>query len=269
MLKRSLHLTENQEEKRMWETKITKVSPNELLFRGYPLDELIGSISYPTGIYLALKGELPTKQEERVINAILVATMDHGVTAPSAVTARTVASCGVPITTALGAGILAVGDHHGGAGEECIKFLKNAFRMQEKDQSLSELAKNVVTEAKKKKQRIPGFGHRFHTDDPRTKKLLHVASEEGISGKFVELAKIIATELTLQSSRPLPLNVDGAIGALLADMGFEAAIGKAFFAISRITGLTAHILEEFAQRPVRTIIPSEAKYTGVEKRKIP
>ena len=218
----------------MWETKITKVSPNELLIRGYPLDELIGSISYAAGIFLALKGELPTPQEEKVINAILVATMDHGVTAPSAVAARTVASCGVPITTAMSAGILAVGDHHGGAGEKCIKFLKKAFKSQTKDESLHELAKKVVTQTKENKQRIPGFGHRFHTDDPRTKKLLEVAAEEGISGKFVELAKLIATELTTQSGRPLPLNVDGAIGALLADMEFEARLGKAFFAISRV-----------------------------------
>ncbi|MHA1978177.1 MAG: citryl-CoA lyase [Candidatus Hodarchaeales archaeon] len=253
----------------MWETKITKVSPNELLIRGYPLDELIGSISYAAGIFLALKGELPTKQEESVINAILVATMDHGVTAPSVVTARTVASCGVPITTAMGAGILAVGDHHGGAGELCIQFLKKAFKSQEKNQSLLELAKKVVTEAKMKKQRIPGFGHRFHTNDPRTTKLLRVASEQGISGKFVELAKLIESELTAHANRSLPLNVDGAIGALLADMGFEAQIGKAFFAISRVTGLTAHILEEYSQRPVRTIIPSEAQYTGKEKRDMP
>ncbi|MHA1512662.1 MAG: citryl-CoA lyase, partial [Candidatus Hodarchaeales archaeon] len=77
-----------------WTTEITKVSPNELLLRGYPLDELIGSISYAAGIFLTIKGFLPSHQEERVINAILVATMDHGVTAPSAVTARTVASCG-------------------------------------------------------------------------------------------------------------------------------------------------------------------------------
>ncbi len=253
----------------MWETKITKVSPNELLMRGYPLNELIGSISYAAGIFLAIKGNLPSPQEEKVINAILVATMDHGVTAPSAVTARTVASCGVPITTAMGAGILAVGDHHGGAGEKCIKFLKSTFEKQETGESLSELAKKVVTIAKTNKQRISGFGHRFHNKDPRTTKLLQVAEEEGISGKYVELAKLIAAELTRQSNQPLPLNVDGAIGALLADMGFESEVGKAFFAISRVTGLTAHILEEFSQRPVRTIIPSEAKYTGEEKRSIP
>ncbi len=75
--------------------------------------------------------------------------------------------------------------------------------------------------------------------------------------------------MTVQYNRQLPLNVDGAIGALLADMGFEARLGKAFFAISRVSGLTAHILEEFSQRPVRTIIPSDAKYTGEEKRQIP
>jgi citrate synthase len=251
---------------RQWETKITKVSPNELLIRGYPLDELIGTISYASGIYLMIRGEMPTPQEEKVINAILVATMDHGVTAPSAVAARTVASCGVPITTAIGAGILAVGDHHGGAGERCIKFLQEALLKKEENQSLPELAKQVVNNTRKQKQRIPGFGHRFHTDDPRTKKLLTLASQEGVRGKYVELAQLIAEELYSQTERKLPLNVDGAIGALLADMGFEAETGKAFFAISRITGLTAHILEEYKERPVRTIIPSRAIYKGEERR---
>ncbi|MCK4849335.1 MAG: citryl-CoA lyase [Candidatus Heimdallarchaeota archaeon] len=249
-----------------WTTEITSVSPNELLIRGYPLDELIGSISYAAGIFLTIKGELPSPQEERVINAILVATMDHGVTAPSAVAARTVASCGVPISTALAAGISAIGDHHGGAGERCINFLAESLQDYNENQSLKNLAKNLVTKKRNQKERIPGFGHRFHTNDPRTVKLLEIAKQEGISGIHVKLASLIAIELTKQSGRELPLNVDGAIGALLADMGFKAQTGKAFFAISRITGLTAHILEEFSERPVRTIIPSKAKYSGPNKR---
>ncbi len=249
-----------------WSTEITKISPNELLIRGYPLDELIGSISYATGIFLTIKGELPSPQEERVINAILVATMDHGTTAPSAVAARTVASCGVPITTAIAAGISAIGDYHGGAGENCMKILNEAIVGYDESKSLENIAKNLVTEKKEQKKRIPGFGHRFHTNDPRTVKLLEVAEQEGISGIHVKLATLIAKELTKQSGRQLPLNVDGAIGALLADLGFEVQTGKAFFAISRITGLTAHILEEYRERPVRTIIPSKAKYSGSIKR---
>ena len=252
-----------------WNTKITKVSPNELLVRGYPLDELIGSISYATGIFLAIKGELPSPQEERVINAILVATMDHGTTAPSAVAARTVASCGVPITTAIAAGISAVGDYHGGAGENCMKLLTKALSKYDNSQSLNGIAKMLVSESRQKKTRLPGFGHRFHTDDPRTKKLLDIAKQEGVSGPHVELAILVAEELSAQSGRKLPLNVDGAIGALLADMNFDNRVGKAFFAISRITGLTAHILEEYSERPVRTIVPSKAKYSGSEKRHLP
>lgn len=249
-----------------WSTEITKISPNELLIRGYPLDELIGSISYATGIFLTIKGELPSPQEERVINAILVATMDHGTTAPSTVAARTVASCGVPITTAIAAGISAIGDYHGGAGENCMKILNEALNDYDESKSLEDIAKNLVIENRNQKRRIPGFGHRFHTNDPRTVKLLEIAKQEGISGIHVKLASLIAEELTKQLDRQLPLNVDGAIGALLADMGFEAQTGKAFFAISRITGLTAHILEEYRERSVRTIIPSKAKYSGPNKR---
>ncbi|MHA2165060.1 MAG: citryl-CoA lyase [Candidatus Hodarchaeales archaeon] len=252
-----------------WKTEITKISPNELLIRGYPLDELIGSISYATGIFLTIKGELPSPQEERVINAILVATMDHGTTAPSAVAARTVASCGVPITTAIAAGISAIGDYHGGAGENCMKLLTEALSNYDEDQSLQDIAKDLVKKKRLKKIRIPGFGHRFHTNDPRTLKLLEIAKDEGISDIHVNLANLIAEELTNQSGRKLPLNVDGAIGALLADMKFENRAGKAFFAISRITGLTAHILEEYRERPVRTVVPSKAKYCGSEKRHLP
>lgn len=249
-----------------WETKITRVRPNELLVRGYRMDDLIGNISYAAGIHLILRGTLPSNAEERVINAILVASMDHGVTAPSAVTARTVASCGVPITTAMAAGILAVGDHHGGAGERCMRFLQKELNV-EREGDLISIAKRAVENARNAKKRIPGFGHRYHTNDPRTKKLLQVAKEAKISGRYVELAQLISEELSRQSGRVLPLNVDGAIGALLADMGFPPELGKAFFAISRITGLTAHILEEITtQRPLRTIIPSDAYYSGSDEK---
>ncbi|WP_455142941.1 citryl-CoA lyase [Candidatus Hodarchaeum mangrovi] len=251
-----------------WETKITKVTPNELLIRGYPLDELIGSITFASGIFLIIRGELPSLREEKVIDAILVSSIDHGVTAPSAVAARTVASCGVPITTAMGTGILAIGDYHGGAGEKCFKFLKETLQKKKNDQSLQNLVATVVQAAREQKIRIPGFGHRYHTKDPRTMKLLKIADQEKISGVYVNLAQLIAKELSYQSQKSLPLNVDGAIGAILADMGFEASTAKAFFAISRIAGLTAHILEEYTQRPVRTIIPSEAKYTGNPKRNL-
>jgi len=251
-----------------WETKITRVKPNELLIRGYRLDDLIGNISYASGIYLMLRGDLPSLSEERIINSILVASMDHGVTAPSAVTARTVASSGVPITTAMAAGILAVGDHHGGAGEKCMRFLQKELKKEEMSNP-AELARSVVERTRKEKIRIPGFGHRFHTNDPRTTKLLQIAKDAKISGKYVEFAQLIAQELSDQSGRSLPLNVDGAIGALLADMGFVPELGKAFFAISRITGLTAHILEEIAtQRPMRTIVPGDSVYSGKSERKI-
>jgi citrate synthase len=252
--------------KKKWETTITKVTPNELLIRGYPLDELIGSISYAAGIYLLLKGDLPSSGEENMINAILVSTMDHGVTAPSAVTARTVASSGVPITTAMGAGILSIGDHHGGAGEMCMKYLRRAFDSTDEEMTIPEIAQKVVTDSRTKKERIPGFGHRFHKADPRTTKLIEIANNENIGGKFLELAQQISIELSTQSGKKLPLNVDGAIGAILGDMGFKADLGKAFFAIARISGITAHILEEFDERPVRTIIPDEARYSGPKKR---
>lgn len=253
-----------------WETKITRIKPNELLVRGYKLDKLINdNISFSTLIYLVLQNRMPNKAEERLFNAILVSSIDHGTTAPSAVTARSVASCGVPVTTAIAAGITAIGDFHGGAGEKCMLILQDALKSVEEEtisnEKFNEIAKTVVTEYRKKKKRIQGFGHRIHTKDPRAMALLKIASEEGLKGKYTKLAIAIQDELNHQTGKTLNLNVDGMIGALLADMGFDPMIAKAIFAISRISGLTAHIHEEVTtQRPMRTIIPKDAVYTGKE-----
>jgi citrate synthase len=149
-----------------------------------------------------------------------------------------------------------------------MRFLQKELNVGS-EVNLATLAKNVVEKTRKDKIRIPGFGHRFHTNDPRTTKLLQIANETKIGGIYVEFAQLIAKELSNQSGRSLPLNVDGAIGALLADMGFAPELGKAFFAISRITGLTAHILEEIStQRPMRTIVPEDSVYSGKSERKL-
>ncbi len=156
-----------------WETSVTKIEPNKIQLRGYPIDELMGKVPFASAVYLALKGELPTPAIGRLMDIMLVSSVDHGATPPSTLTARTVASTGAPLNACIAAGILAINKFHGGAIENCMHFVKEVVKTADSDGiSLEKAALKLVREKREKKQVIHGFGHRVHTQDPRTAKLL-------------------------------------------------------------------------------------------------
>jgi len=254
-----------------WSSKITKVEPNHLVTKGYRQEDLIGNIPYPHVVYLLLKGELPSKEHGKMMDAILTACIDHGVTPPSSMASRVVASGGVPLPTAVAAGVLSIGDAHGGAIEKGAKFLQEGIaRMKEEGKSIDEIAKILVTESRKQKKRILGFGHRVHTADPRTKKLFSLADELKISGDCIALSKAIEKELVGQTGKTLPINVDGAIAAISSDMGFDWRLGKGFFLLGRVAGLTAQVYEEQTeQKPMRKMFDVDCDYDGPDERDIP
>ncbi|EMR74338.1 citrate synthase [Thermoplasmatales archaeon SCGC AB-539-N05] len=254
-----------------WTTKITKVEPNHLVTRGYRQEDLIGNIPYPHVVYLLLKNELPSKEHGRMMDAILTACIDHGVTPPSSIASRTVASGGVPLPTAVAAGILSIGDAHGGAIEKGAEFLQAGVkRMKSEGKTVDEIAKILVRECKEQHKRILGFGHRVHTSDPRTKRLFSLAEELKIAKDHMALSKAIEIELEKSSGKRLPINVDGAIAAIISDMGFDWRLGKGFFLLGRVAGLTAQVYEEQTeQKPMRRMFSIECEYDGQEERDIP
>lgn len=254
-----------------WTTKITKVEPNHLVTRGYRQEDLIGNIPFSHVVYLLLKGELPSKEHGQMMDAVLTACIDHGVTPPSSMASRVVASGGVPLPTAVAAGILSIGDAHGGAIEKGAKFLQEGIaRMKEEGKSINEMAKILVTESREQKKRVLGFGHRVHTSDPRTKRLFSLAEELKIAGDHIALSKAIEKELEVQTDKKLPINVDGAIAAISSDMGFDWRLGKAFFLLGRVAGLTAHVYEEQTeQKPMRKMFTVESEYDGPKERDLP
>jgi citrate synthase len=251
-----------------WSTEITKVEPNRLISRGYRQEDLIGNIPFAHNVYLFLKGELPSKEHGFMMDAILSACIDHGVTPPSSIAARTVASGGVPLPTAVAAGILSIGDAHGGAIEKGAKFFQEGIiRMQNDKLSVSQIAGILVNESRDRKKRILGFGHRVHSSDPRTKRLFEIAEKKGISGDHVALSKAIEESLEKLLVKKLPINVDGAIAAIISDMGFDWRLGKAFFLIGRTVGLTAHVYEEQTKfKPMRKLFDVDHIYDGPEEK---
>src|SRR5262249_56477134 len=106
-----------------WKTALTSIAPNAILIRGYPVDEMMGRLSFADAVYLLLMGELPPPAIGRMLNAVLVSSLDHGVTPPSTLAARNVATSGAPLKDCVAAGILALGPHHGRGVESLIRSL--------------------------------------------------------------------------------------------------------------------------------------------------
>lgn len=253
-----------------WSQPITRIEPNKVVVRGYRIDELMGRVPFSHVVYLTLKGELPTPAQGRVMDALLVSSVDHGATPPSALAARTVASGGAPLTTGIAAGIMTINRHHGGAIEECMRVLLEAVaRKREKGQDALTAARELVEEYRAQKKRIPGYGHRIHTDDPRTRRLFAICEEEGVAGEYIEMGHAIRQAMNTVLGKDLPMNVDGAIAAVLCELGFPPEMGNGLFAISRTVGLTAHVFDEITnQRPMRRISPTAQEYSGPEEREL-
>jgi len=246
-------------------TSITSIAPGKILIRGYDVSELMGRKSFAEMVYLVLKGELPTEAEGRMMDAILSSSLDHGVSPPSSQATRLVVSGGNPLNAAVAAGILTIGESHGGAIEQCARILQEwAAKNEQPDKTASELVKNLSHQNK----RMPGFGHRFHKIDPRTIRLFEMAGELNFKGRHQQLALALETAFK-DSGKELPINVDGAIAAIISDMGFDWRLGKGFFIISRAVGLVAHAYEErIREKPMRNIGATEFDYDGPAPRKL-
>lgn len=254
-----------------WMTAITEVKPNRIMTRGYLIDELMGRISFAQAIYLVLKGELPSPAVGRLLDAVFVASIDHGASPPSVLAARTVASTGADLNDAVAAGVLAISRLHGGAIEEGQRlFLEIAKRADAAGQGDEAAAQAVLDEWKAKGKRASGFGHRMHTQDPRTARLFGLAEELGLAGRHVRIARAAEQALARQLGKPLPINVDGAVAAVLCDLGIPPEIGNAFFFVARVPGLVAHVHEEKTRmKPMRKIDPEGFAYDGPAERKLP
>lgn len=245
-----------------WYSSITEIAPNRIAPRGRPIEELMGNVNFGGVVYLLLTGKEPEAEVARLIDAILVSSIDHGVTPPSALAARNAASTGAPLNAAIASGVLAINRFHGGAIESCMKILLRINALHEEEKvSLPKAAEQVAAQEREAGRRISGYGHRVHTADPRTARLLAISSELGLRRKGIAAAEALAAAIESSLGKSLPLNVDGAIAACLVDLGIDPALANAFFIIARVPGLVAHAIEEqTTQKPMRRIVQEEAEY---------
>ena len=243
--------------KPFWRTSLSAVEPNKILIRGYRVEDLMARCSFGDIIYLTFKGDLPDGNQGRMIEMIVVSSTDHSLLAPSIDATRFVASGGVPLQASVAAGIISLGEHHGGAIEQCAQFLQEAVKT-------GETAASIVARFRSRNQRVPGFGHPWHDRDPRTIALIAKAKEWKIAAFHLALVEAIAAELKI------PPNIDGVISGLISDMEIPWQYGRAFFIIPRVVGLAAHAVEETTrERPFRVIDINDVTYDGPPERNLP
>lgn len=232
-----------------WSTDIIDIEPGAIRVRGYPIEELIGTSSFPDMIWLMLRGERPGEWQARLLEAALVASVDHGPHAPSIAISRMATSCGLPINGAIASAVNTLDDVHGGAGEQAAElFLDIDSRVREGaglvEATDAALAAHIAAFGKF----IPGFGHRFHPIDPRAGRLLGLVDEAAgagaVSGRFAGIGRSIEARLEARKGRRIPMNIDGATAVIYTELGFEPPLARGIFCLSRSVGILAHAWEQ-------------------------
>jgi succinyl-CoA synthetase alpha subunit len=236
------------------------------------LDKTAANEPFANVIYRAVSGEEKVDPKRaRMAEAMVTASIDHGVTPPSAQATILAATVRPNYTMAVASGIGTITDVHGGAGGKAAAFFRQCVAKSEKDGiSFAKATEAMIKEYMSRGQRIEGMGHRVHTKDPRRDVLWKLSKEAGLAGPCVEISEMVSEIFESVRGMSLPINVDGVIGAIVADMGLRADLAKALFIYGRVAGLSAHYFEEIvSQRQMRRINFAEAVYKGKEPRAFP
>ncbi len=243
-----------------FQTSVSGEVHGELVIRGTPLVSMIGEIGYTQALFFILTGKKPTTAQSMILDAILVACIDHGIAPASGFVPRVVTASGNETTHAMAAGLLALGPFHGGAVEDAMRLFVEMNGKSEQEITTYIEAQRIVH------KRLSGFGHRKYTDsDPRTEKLFAIAAAQGqeVGNAYMKTARTIESTLAKIMGRKLVLNIDGAVAALLLELGFPIEAGNGIFALARMGGMLAHIIEEKQQgNVVRRLDDNEITYTG-------
>ncbi|GAA3349556.1 citryl-CoA lyase [Amorphoplanes nipponensis] len=235
-----------------WGTAVSRIEPDVVELRGTPVEDLIGAIGFGSMIWLMLRGERPDERQAALLEAALVAGVDHGPHAPSIAIARMAVTCGVGLNNAMASAINTLGDSHGGAGQDCVVLLDEVVTRSAGSAGPGPAAADVVAAWRTRGIRyFPGFGHRFHTRDPRRDPLLRLvaaaATDHVVPGDHLRAALAVEEVLNRGRSRPVPMNIDGATAVIYAELGFPAPLARGLFVLSRSVGILAHAWEEIGQ----------------------
>ena len=263
------------EAKAWWTTEIIDIQPGAIAMRGYAIQDLIGKIGFPQMIWLMLRGDLPTAAQGRLLEAALVASVDHGPHAPSIAIARIAATTGIELNNVMASAINVLGDVHGGAGQQCMELYAVIAADPKSEADLpgavdDALAAFVADNGKI----IPGFGHRFHPVDPRCAPLFALVEEAraagAVAGRFAAIGREVEAGIKRRIGKSIPMNIDGVTAVIFSELGFAAPLGRGLFILSRSVGILSHAWEEISKGSrMKGPMPKSIPYTyaGPQPRK--
>jgi citrate synthase len=248
-------------------TALGKAELDRVLVRGLDLNaELLGNVSFTDMVSLILRGRLPTADERRMLDALLVILVEHGLVTHVVAARFVYHNAPEAVQAAVAAALLGAGSKHLGSSEWCARMLQEAVVGGANDETLDRVAADIVERHATDKRYVPGIGHRTHNQgDPRAERLFEIARETGAYGIHCRLLERIAAIAGEQRGRLLPVNVTGAIAAIASDMGFRWEMTKSFALIGRTLGALGHIQEEM-ERPmverIKETIAEHVEYAG-------
>lgn len=250
-----------------WTTGIIDIHPGSISVRGYAIQDLIGKISFPQMIWLMLRGELPSPAQARLLEAALVASVDHGPHAPSIAIARIAASTGIGLNNMMASAVNVLGDVHGGAGQQCMELYETVDRDVKAGESLPVAVDKALADFVSNHGKIiPGFGHRFHPVDPRCAPLYGLVEEArkdgAVDGQFAEIGRAVEAGIKRRTGKSIPMNIDGVTAAIFCELGFPAPLGRGLFILSRSVGILSHAWEEVSRGArMKGPMPKSIPYT--------
>jgi citrate synthase len=252
--------------KAWWTTQIIDIHPGKIGVRGYPIQDLIGRVTFPEMIWLMVRGERPTRAQADLLEAALVASVDHGPHAPSIAIARMAVTCGADLNNAMASAINVLGDVHGGAGQQCMELYAQ-IKVAQSSADFSavvdvELERFIAQHGKI----VPGFGHRFHPVDPRVAPLLSMverAAQAGeVSGSYARIGREVEAAIQRRTGKPIPMNIDGITAVIFSELGFAPPMGRGLFILSRSVGILAHAWEQMQRgERIKGPMPKDIPYT--------
>jgi len=227
-------------------------------------EDILGQRGFTDVLFSQILGRRADAHDLRVLDAALIAIMEHGLT-PSAIATRMVyMSSPENIQSGVAAGLLAVGSQFIGTVENSAILLR---QIMDAPEGVKAAARTAVERFRSDRKPIPGFGQHMHKpDDPRAAKLLAIGREHPrFEGRYIRTLEILSREVDATFGKHITINATGAVGTLLGELGVPPEMMRGFAVISRAAGLVAHIAEEQripSARYVWDLVDHEVPYRG-------
>ncbi len=231
---------------RQLHTRTGTSSATEVRVRGRDLvNELMGECSFTQMLYFLTCKRMPTQTQAEVLDACLVTLMEHGLTPSAVITRLMTLSVPEEPQVAIASGLLAIGSVYAGTTEQCAALLLQIAQRVDEGEERDTVLQDIIARHRQEKRGVPGFGHGTHKpDDPRAIRLLQIATEKGVAGKYVNLLQQLAMAVDQHYDRHITINATGAIAALLLEIDVPVAAIRGYSVVSRSAGLVGHYLEE-------------------------